>query len=113
MDFYSICIIVGFVLLVLYGIVDFIANKKNYEYERFKHDSELSNKWILQLDKTYLMCVKGDFWVSYDSKCEKPFSVNCGDCSLGHYESEERCRQILVELSHFIADDSQTVFTMP
>ncbi len=113
MDFYSICIIVGFVLLVLFGIVADIIDKKNDRYECFKHNSEFANKWILQLDKTYLMRVKGDFWVSYDSKRQKAFSINCGDCSLGYYESEERCRQILVELQHFIADDSQTVFTMP
>ena len=113
MDAWLIMVIVGYILLVGYSVFESLLYKKEHELDCFVHESNLVNKWILFLDNDLLVRVKGDFWVGYDAKQEKPYSVNCSNCSMGRYLSEERCQEILIELSQFLADDSRTVFEMP
>ena len=113
MDAWLIMAIVGYILLVGYSVLESLLYKKEHELDSFVHESNLLNKWILILDNDLLVRVKGDFWVGYDAKQEKPYSVNCSKYSLCRYESDERCQEILTELSQFLADDSRTVFEMP
>ena len=113
MDAWLIWAIVGYIGIVGYSVFESLLSKKENENNGFTHESNLVNKWILILDNDLLVRVKGDFWVGYDAKEEKPYSVNCSKYSLCRYESDERCQEILTELSQFLADDSMTVFEMP
>lgn len=112
MENWILCIVM-FVLVIAIAIIDYILYRKRRFEDEMVHDNSLVNKWVLLLDNDMLVRVRGDFWVGYNAKENKPYSLNCGKGSLGHYKSEERCKEILTELSEFLNDKEWTVFIMP
>ena len=111
--FYTVIGIVFLLVFIMYVVVTIIEVKHENLTNKFVHNSNLVDKWIICLDDCLLTRVSGDFWVGYSKKEKKPYSVNCAIGALGRYETEEQCRQIIVDISNFINDDNCKVYTIP
>ena len=105
--------IVLMVLLGIYLIVDYVLMRRENFKDFYLHGFNYVDKWILLLDKSHLIRIKGDFYLSHSPKEDFPYGLHCGTALIGRYETEDDGRAMLVELTKFLNDETWHVYTMP